>query len=372
MMNTVFRGMVFVVFLLLGFSGTVQAEGKAEGGDVLSFLSDRISLSGTVEVEAGFSEDYDGVDTSDVTLATVELGMDATVADWATAHILLLWEEDDTEPMEIDEGFITLGGTGTYPVYLSCGRLYVPFGFYESNMISDPLTLEIGETRESALVLGADYAGFYASVYAFNGDVQEGITDDDTMEAYGFGGGYGVETDTFTLDLGVGWISSILDSNGLGDRFSESRGEFMAANPGGTFALKEYVPGYCVHGTISIGPFAVTGEYVAAADDPEYTTDTGIGIIRETGESSPEAFHLECACTFSVMEKEAVASLTWQGTKNLAGFLPETRYGGAFSLALMEHVGIGVEYLHDDDYDPEKGGTGNSAQTVTLQLVLAF
>jgi len=36
---------------------------------------------------------------------------------------------------------------------LTAGQLYVPFGAFETGLISDPLTLEIGETRESTVLL---------------------------------------------------------------------------------------------------------------------------------------------------------------------------------------------------------------------------
>ncbi len=64
------------------------------------------------------------------------------------------------------------------------GRFTVPFGSYETNMISDPLTLEIGETGEDALMVGFEAAGFYGSFYVFNGDTNEG-GGDENIEHFG-------------------------------------------------------------------------------------------------------------------------------------------------------------------------------------------
>lgn len=121
---------------------------------------DSINLSGLIEVEAAH-ESYDFSDTeetdtdsSDIALATVELGIDAEINKHVTGHVLLLWEEDDTEPVDLDEGFITLSGEDVVPLYLSAGKMYVPFGSFGSHFISDPITLEIGETRESAIRAG--------------------------------------------------------------------------------------------------------------------------------------------------------------------------------------------------------------------------
>ncbi len=38
--------------------------------------------------------------------------------------------------------------------FVTAGQFYIPFGVSETNMISYPITLEIGETRESSLPVG--------------------------------------------------------------------------------------------------------------------------------------------------------------------------------------------------------------------------
>jgi len=172
----------------------------------LKTINEHVKLSGLVEVEAFKSDGYDGEDESDITLATVELGIDISLHKFVSGHLLFLWEEDDTEPVDIDEGYIYLGNTEFFPVYFQVGKLYVPFGNFESNMISDPLTLELGETRETAGVLGLEYNGFYAAAYAFNGDVDE-EGDDNEIKCFGFNGGYAYESEDLSFDLGAGWIN---------------------------------------------------------------------------------------------------------------------------------------------------------------------
>jgi hypothetical protein len=67
---------------------------KIQSADLLGGLS----FSGAVEVEAGFENGYGDEKTSDITLATVELGLEAKLSEWARATVVLLWEEDDTPP----------------------------------------------------------------------------------------------------------------------------------------------------------------------------------------------------------------------------------------------------------------------------------
>ena len=38
-------------------------------------------------------------------------------------------------------------------VSITGGLLYLPFGVFETNMISDPLTLDLGEKRDPAVVV---------------------------------------------------------------------------------------------------------------------------------------------------------------------------------------------------------------------------
>ena len=83
-----------------------------------------IEISGLSEVEASKSEDFEGQNASDITLSTVELALDAWIYhDLVSAHILVLHEDDDTEPLELDEGIITIGNVNRFPLYLAAGRL---------------------------------------------------------------------------------------------------------------------------------------------------------------------------------------------------------------------------------------------------------
>ena len=96
-----------------------EREGTFEQLDTFKKWSERLTFSGLIEVEAFTMDGYNGEDESDIVLATVELGVDAQIADWVSGQIVLLWEEDDTEPMDVDVGTITLGNMEMFPVYLT-------------------------------------------------------------------------------------------------------------------------------------------------------------------------------------------------------------------------------------------------------------
>ncbi|MFC1845133.1 LbtU family siderophore porin [Thermodesulfobacteriota bacterium] len=334
-----------------------MAAGEEAGADdsLLQKINERVSLSGTVELEAASSEDYDGNDTSDIALATVELGVDVELNEWVNAHLLLLWEEDDTEPMDLDEGSVTLGNLEKFPLYLTAGKMYVPFGAFESNMISDPLTLELGENRESAAQIGFEAAGFYGSFYAFNSDINE-TGDDDAIKSFGADAGYGLENDTMSLDLGVGWINNLASSESLTDHI------------GAGAAIQDYPAGLTAHLTLGYGPFMLIGEYLGALD----AFQAGELDFNGTG-AEPSAWNLEAALTWEIKGRETTFAVGYQKTDEaLALGLPEERLIASIGVGIMDYTSLAVEYLSDEDYSGDDGGTGNDAKAATMKLAVEF
>ena len=175
----------------------------------------QLDINGVVEVELGTVEEFDGIKSSGVALATVELGIDAKISPWVSTHILLLHEDGDTEPMEVDEGTITLANADDSAFSFTGGRMYVPFGAFESNLLSDPLTLEIGETREAAVQFGFD-SFVSANFFLFNGDTLE-VGNDDNIEHFGFSLGMASETESLEYEAGFSYISSIGDTDSVFD-----------------------------------------------------------------------------------------------------------------------------------------------------------
>jgi len=324
---------------------------------LLQKINERVTLSGVVEVEAASAEDFDGNDTSDITLATVALGLDAEITEWVNAHILLLYEEDDTEPMDLDEGTITLGNLEKFPLYFTAGKMYVPFGYFESNMISDPLTLELGETRESAALVGFEVSDFYGSLYTFNSDINE-TGDDDTIASFGANAGYGYENDNMSLDIGADWINNIAAT----DIFKGYFGDV------GITEVQDYPSGLTVHLTLGYGPFMLIGEYLGALDafQVDELEFNGTG-------AEPSAWNLEVAYTREIKGKETTFAVGYQKTDEaLALELPEERILATIGVEIWKYTSLALEYLHDEDYSLADGGTGNDANAATVQLAVAF
>jgi hypothetical protein len=335
-----------------------KMEAEMEEGPPLGIWADRIELSGLIEVEAS-SEAIDHVDpavndeqSSDIVLATIELGMDADIAKHVKGHILLLFEEDDTEPIEVDEGIISIDGEDALPLYLNAGRMYVPFGRFESHFISDPLTLELGETRESAVLGGFTNDWVELSLGTFNGDTDE-TGEDNRIQSYVASCVFAFPEEKISglaLSAGASYITNIADSDGL----QEVGAGVSAAT------IKDHVGGLSVFISASLkDKFFLEAEYLSATETfqaGELSFDGGKAF-------EPNTWNLELA--YAVNEELEVA-VKYEGGDDLGDFLPNKQYGAALIYGLFENTSLAVEYL-DGEYE-----NNDERSLATAQFAIEF
>lgn len=332
-------GFIWLMACILAVAGPGNV--LAEGGSL-----NNLSLGGAVEVEVGYEDnDEAGEKTSDIVLATVEIGIDAEINDKVSGHILLLWEEDDT-PLDVDEGTITL--TAPYGLSLTAGKMYVPFGAFNSHFISDPFTLELGETNESALMVSYGADKFEVSLVVFNGDIHE-PNDDDKVDDI-------VASVTVNpaegISFGASYISDIAESDGD-----------ITGFVGTTSPLTEIVAGYSAFFSGSFGPIAVEGEYLAAADEfnaGDVTTALADPDAVLSGDE-PSAYNVEVA--FAISDATEVAA-RYEGTDDLD--MSEKQFGVAVSHELYENTSLALEYLNGE-YK-----SGKKRDLLTAQLAVEF
>lgn len=295
-----------------------------------------VSISGLVEVEAAFVDndrDAPNEDSSDITLATVELGIDAKVNENVEGHILFLYEEDGTD-FDVDEGTITV--TSPYGLYLTAGKMYVPFGMFNSHFITDPMTLDLGETNESAVLIGRGDELYEFAVGIFNGDVDDSADNeiDDFVASLTLNPLEG-------LSVGASYISDIADSD------SEIAG----------VTISDSVAGLGLFLTYASGPFTVEAEYVGAIDD---FAAAEVGTFELTG-SEPSAYNVELAYAVS---EDIEAALRFEGSDDLNWI--EDRFGVAASFGIYENTSLSVEYLRGEYQNNEE------IDSLTFQLALEF
>lgn len=315
----------------------------------------KVEIGGLVEVEVAHSDPEGGDATSDITLATVELGLATQVNDWVGAEVVLLHEEDDTD-LEVDVGTITVSPPDRN-WFATAGQFYVPFGSFETHLISDPLTLEVAETRESSIQFGFESNGFGGSAYVFNGDNKKG--GDDQVDNWGAHVFAATEMESVSASVGAGYINDIGDSDALQDAINAN----LTNND-----VQDHVGGWTVAAMLESGPFSLIGEYVAASDSFRMAELPWGGAGAE-----PKAWNLEAGYGFQLAGREAVFAVAYQGTEEaLAIELPETRWLAGLSVEVVDSTALSIEWAHDEDYDVADGGTGQSTDTLTAQLAVEF
>ncbi len=311
---------------------------------------DAVEVGGVIEIEASHS-DADGDTVTDIDAATIDLGVSGQLNDWAGAEIAFTYNGDD-DKLEVDEAFVAMAEPES-PVSVVVGRHYLPFGAFATNLISDPLTLNIGETREDALQLAFENGGTHAAAFAFNGDVDR--DGDDQIQTFGATLGHMVEGEDSAFGLTVSYLSDIGDSDGIGDGIADS-------------AANDAVAGAAVSAVASFGEVSLIGEYVTALD--AFAT----GELDFGGQGAePSAWTTEAALGFDLMGRAATAAVSYQGTDEaLALELPENRLLVGISVELGDGVGLGVEWARDEDYSVGDGGSGSDSTTATAQLATEF
>lgn len=314
---------------------------------------ERIKICGTVDVEAGFSNvdrnDPAAEDqkSGDVDLAAVEVAIGMAVNPQVDAYVLLKYEDD---AVFLDEGFITWNGPKGCPASLTAGRVYIPFGSFESYFISDPLTLELGETNEGAVVMDCRLCDerIVVALGFFNGKTEKQDKDDlvsnyvariavSPMEGLSFGGSY---------------TSNLASA----DAFSEQvQGD-----------LSEYVAGWSAFVSVTLmDRLTVNCEYLSSVN--EFSAGE-IYDAADNVERYPEAWNIELGYAFM---DNLNGALRYGGSKDGdAGhgeFLAETQFGVVMNWDTLDKTRLSLEYMNGS-----YSGNYRTVDTVTAQLSVEF
>jgi hypothetical protein len=276
-------------------------------------------------------------------MATVELGAGWQAMDWLHGDVVFLYEEGDTDPMELDQLYLTLGNTEMFPLYFQAGKIYAPFGHFDSFFISDPVVLELAESLEQSVALGFEKGGFDAGLTMFDSEVEGGSGRNAILAA-----SYGVEKEGSSIAVGASLIHNILDADGLTGVLEDSG-----------YTSADEAAGFNAWLTAAKGRVTLIAEYVQALERIEVDgADSGL---------KPSSLNLELG--YELTDTIDVAA-KYEHSTDICGEFAEHRFGAVCNCTLFEldlvSAGLALEYLRDE-FDG-----GESADRVTLQLALAF
>lgn len=307
----------------------------------LQALGKYLTISGLLELQANYSKTRSEDATSDLTLATAQLATEVTINDHIGGHLVLLYEEEPGEDaLNVDEAVISLhcprALAGQTPSFYG-GKMYVPFGKFNSSMITDPLTLDLGETNDTAAVIGLEGKLWNFRTGVFNGEVDSG---NDTIDSF-------VAALELTPAEGVSFGASYISD------LAESDIELVADST----LYSSSVPATSAFASLSFGKVSLDAEIVATLDDFDTIL---VGSTDLTGQR-PLAWNLEVAW----VPKEALQlAARIEGAKDFQDDV--TRYGATVSYGLFAHTVVAIEYLFSD-FDSEADN-----QALTAQLAFDF
>jgi len=351
--------------------------------DVAKTARDKIQLGGAIEVEARKTRDFHGVQSSDLLLSTAEFDFEADVVDWAKAELSLQWIAPTTgfpatpdDKITVNEAMITFAKPSVTPLYLKTGRGVVPFGIStgttvaarldESLTITGPLTLEIFEAKEDHLLIGYRDHGITVAAYVFNGDTNNSKRGKQ-LEHGGFAVSYGHKGETLSFDVGLGWIDSVFDTDGLSQAFPE-------------IVLKkdsDYTPGVAAFVRAGLFGFSFIAEYDTAIRSTKFISTQRRGSLSPGQQLStqPEAWQVELGYTTSLFGFKPFAAFNYSKSYQMYGAFPKRRTLYTVGSWLSENIRVAFEYNNERDYNRAHGGAiqptragGAESDTLTLRL----
>ncbi len=307
-------------------------------------LTDQLSLSGLLEIDAySLSQDAGG-DSLDIIVSALEIGLDARINERLGISTLFLYEEGFAG-LEVDTAVMNLALASEFD--LTVGQMVLPFGRYESAALSDPLTLELGETADTAVQLSTTRGSLSASVTFFNGHNEEAAAvDDDQLRLI-----LALDYSQDTINAGVSWISN-MDS----DRFEELTATSIASE----------VAGLGLYFTWRQGPLTVSAEHIMALDD--YTAGDFGNDVGTPSQPTATALELDYA-----LDENSTLAIAFQNSSEAAfAGLSEDVLLASYTRGLENGLDIGLELRESKDYSAANGGASNDTWQILFRMSAGF
>lgn len=325
--------MTVLLLVVLGWAVTACAD---EDPDGTADNEPQLVFAGCIEAEYGYantrSDDgterpaafFGGGDSeseSDLVLATFLLEWTATMG-VNELYLGWLYEDGDDTPGAVDEVVFTTRQWESWS--FSLGQAYLPWGTFNTSMVSDPMTLELGELRY--VYGGIDYEWEHTAAHfaVFRGP---GSSDNS------FANDFAISLDGEVPEQGA-WAIGYLSDMSAGPGFENATEDIE----------RDSIPGVQVSGELYSGDWTFRCEYLGAlqSTDPawlDFDTD-GSGDL-------PRTAYFQIERQFA---EHWTAGVHYGKSWQFAGF-PSTRLGLTVQRELSDGMSIGGDILLDN-YSP--------------------
>ncbi len=385
---------------------TEIAEVKKTKG-IIDTVSERIEFHGLAEAgwrwhRLGHSRGGPSLHQSDIQLTTIEMGIEGSVFDWLSFNLLPLYEEPSfDEPIFMDEASVTIGGTEKCPFYLTTGKLYLPYGrlytrFPDDPFVNLPVTLEFGETRDSAAILGVSKYGLTLEGYLFNGNLV--ASREHHFNNFGFDASYSISNGDYNLEIGGSYIS-LLDAWNIANTISGAYEEegllcFCRGVHGGLGPIPEEldheVGGAAAYLSAEVGNAFLTGEFMTT--DRAYAPDE---LPRWNYEGAhPQVWNIEAGYNFeNIFPKPLEFVFKYAGSKDCEALgvlpsgavgdklfttIPKNRWGACLNIGIAPYTTCSLAYAYDrygrafDFGTPDISGFRDQMHLLFSQIAVEF
>lgn len=324
-------------------------------------------LSGAVNMQADYIRPFVPPQLSDIDLNSINVTALGGVGKWVTTFISFDFDPvapDELEPpgngarasnsrVFLDQGFLAIGNLERSDWYLSAGQMYLPFGKFNSFMINSPMTESLFIFQERPALLGYSHnfgtTEFDAEAYGYQGETS---TKPDTavINEWGVTADYLISRANWDADVGLGYISNIVDSGAMLQNGNSSQDCKLFA--GYSFPcrtsniLVHRVPGFSIHGNLSIKDFSFIGEFLTAT-----RSFAIIDMNFNDHGARPRAFDVEASYAFSFLNKPSNIAAGYSGTHQaLAMLLAAKEYSLVFNTSIWRNTIESIGFQHDINY----------------------
>jgi hypothetical protein len=352
----------------------------------------RLNVSGQIQPQASYTTNYGGGNSSNMIMNDAELDLVPILNRWVMGYMDFAYNPNPNyntplnvlnSPLTIDRAFLTLGNLNSLPVYTTVGQSYVPFGQYNTYMINNPYTKDLGRTKALTAILGfhpKSATGFMAQLYGYRGYTTLGnpVTNPSSggpsnINQYGANVDYSFNYSDWSSDSAVSYISNLADSvvmqtggvNAPGFALNQPVPIGAATTTQVNETLSHNIPALDAREQIGYKAFTLIGEYVGALTPFSATNMTFNG-----NGAKPQALDVEGVYTFDLLSKPSSFAIgynhTWQA---LALAFPENSYAATLNVSILRDILASVQFEHDQNYSSHDtssvdfGAGGYSAAT---------
>lgn len=299
------QAVISAVFLsAMGLAGQVNAADA------------NLTIGGELEVE---------MNADTISTPTASINFNKQFNDRSNADVVLLYEDGITA---IDSAAINIAPTGE-PWSMSIGYIYLPFGGFDTSMATDPVTLSLGETRESAISYNYSVSNLSSSIYLFDGS--NNVAGKSVLDNFGFK----LTHASALMKTSFTYIDDIGDSNALQTAINTQLGNNDTSGK---------VPGQSVSFSLAMGAFNFDTELTSAVKAFQ-AGQVDVAAVQPSGTNTELSYHFQMAGNKSIL------ALGAQSTRDASVLgLPRSRLMLALNSNLQADTHLILQASQDTDY----------------------